>query len=189
MQILDHDFVSTCNLSWELEGIEGLTSNDGSLLQIRSQNFVSISTSQPVPPWIEYYSWEVKIDQCSKDAGIGIGFGSDSNFIRYYGRTGNIDSDGLFIEDTEPAQMSDTVSCHMRKVDYFGCKIQKCTVMKNERILGTWHIDGKNLRPMIWFDPMEEETETTVLKSTLGNSKYYPSQGTYTLLHIFVLVC
>ena len=67
------------------------------------------------------------------------------------------------------------------------CKIQKCTIMKNEKILGTWHVDGKNLRPKIWFHPMQDEMETAVLKSTLGNSKYYPSQGTYTVLHIFVM--
>ena len=183
MQILDHDFASTCNLSWELEGIKGFTSSDGSLLQISSDNLVGISTSQVVTPWIEYYSWQVEIDQCSKDAGIGIGFVSDSNFIRYWSHTGNIDSKVSFIEESEPVQVSDTISCHMRKIDYSGCKIQKCTIMKNEKILGAWNVDGKNLRPKIWFDPMQDEMKTAVLKSTLGNSKYCPNQGMHTFLH------
>ena len=166
-------------MSWELQEEAEITSNDGILIQITSDKFVSLPTSQAIPQSVKSYSWEVEINKCSTNVDIGIGFKSDSNYVRYWRHTGNIENQKAFIEETEPSQANDIVSCHMRKMDYSGIEIQQCTFMKNEKKLGTWYVEGNNLRPTILFYPMNEETETVELKTSLGSTKLNPDHGKY----------
>ena len=51
--------------------------------------------------------------------------------------------------------------------------------MKNQKSLGKWYLEGENIRPEIWFDPLDEETKTAELATSLGSSTFEQYSGQY----------
>ena len=102
-----------------------ITSNDGYLLQFSSDEWCTLLTSQAIPKSMKSYSWEVKINKCSANTDIGSGFFTDSDSIRYWSDSGNIEDGKEIVETTESSQVNDTLSFHMRRVYYAGVTLQQ----------------------------------------------------------------
>ena len=131
-----------------------------------------LSTSQSIPKAVQSYSFDIELVNSSSNIKFSIGIKSDSSFVRYSTDNGDIQEDENVIHKTEAAEPNTIISCHLQKLKYFGSTIQKCTFIKNETKLGTWYVEGKHLRPSIWFHPTTDQSQTAEIKTCLESNKY-----------------
>lgn len=143
------------------------------------KNLCSISTSQPIPEGIKSYGFEIELSKCSNNALIAFGMKSDVDEIRYWSKDGVVESNGDYIETIDTYDQGAVVRCHFRQINYAGTALQQCEFMCNEKNLGAWWIEGKHLRPTIWFDPMDEAFEMAEVKTKFDTNKQQCNLGNY----------
>ena len=118
----------------------------------------------------------IKVNKKSSNASINVGFQGDPGVLRWRDG-GKVDDGEDVLGILETFNSKDSLSCNLQRIMVDQHTYQYCKFSKNDKLIGSWVIDGtENVTPFIVFIPLHDTTETAEVETNfLGKQLDYKS--------------
>ena len=177
------DIEESSNLfTWLMDG-DTTTIENGSSVDFNTDKWRGLLTAQSVPKSLKTLNFETKITQCTDKINYMMGIQTETCIIAYQ-NDGYIHDGVKIIDKGESFGLTDTISCHIQKIDSDPSRHQVMFAMNGFKVGFRYpDIKGNQVRFFFGLEPEREqknqENVAVNVENKIGNNNYLLEFGKF----------